>query len=222
MHSVFEIGRRHGLVPDQPGQARRPARRSRRPRRGSSSSTSPNSRSCSPRPIPTTRLGDRADALPDRRDDRAAPGRAARAALARRRPRRAQGPRRLALRARRVRRPQVRGLGALGPARRARRRGACGTPRALAYTTDGELVFCHPETGKPLDRSKLVRRFKQATRARRSPRRSPSTSCATRSAPGWPRPACRCARSSTGWATPTPRPRRSTRITSRPRTRQRS
>jgi len=24
------------------------------------------------------------------------------------------------------------------------------------------LVFCHPETGKPLDRSKLVRRFKQA------------------------------------------------------------
>src|SRR5450755_3406515 len=25
-----------------------------------------------------------------------------------------------------------------------------------------DLVFCHPETGKPLDRSKLVRRFKQA------------------------------------------------------------
>jgi integrase len=30
------------------------------------------------------------------------------------------------------------------------------------YATDGELVFCHPESGKPLDRSKLVRRFKQA------------------------------------------------------------
>jgi len=27
---------------------------------------------------------------------------------------------------------------------------------------DGDLVFCHPETGRPLDRSKLVRRFKQA------------------------------------------------------------
>src|SRR3989440_6892026 len=31
-----------------------------------------------------------------------------------------------------------------------------------AYSRDRDLVFCHPETGKPLDRSKLVRRFKQA------------------------------------------------------------
>lgn len=30
------------------------------------------------------------------------------------------------------------------------------------YGRDRDLVFCHPETGKPLDRSKLVRRFKQA------------------------------------------------------------
>jgi integrase len=30
------------------------------------------------------------------------------------------------------------------------------------YAQDRDLVFCHPETGKPLDRSKLVRRFKQA------------------------------------------------------------
>lgn len=30
------------------------------------------------------------------------------------------------------------------------------------YARDGELVFCHPETGRPLDRSKLVRRFKAA------------------------------------------------------------
>jgi integrase len=30
------------------------------------------------------------------------------------------------------------------------------------YAHDRDLVFCHPETGKPLDRSKLVRRFKQA------------------------------------------------------------
>jgi len=30
------------------------------------------------------------------------------------------------------------------------------------YPADGDLVFCHPETGRPLDRSKLVRRFKQA------------------------------------------------------------
>ena len=32
------------------------------------------------------------------------------------------------------------------------------------YPRDRELVFCHPETGKPLDRSKLVRRFKDALR----------------------------------------------------------
>jgi integrase len=32
-----------------------------------------------------------------------------------------------------------------------------------AYASDGELVFCHPESGNPLDRSKLVRRFKRAT-----------------------------------------------------------
>jgi integrase len=30
------------------------------------------------------------------------------------------------------------------------------------YAHDRDLVFCHPETGKPVDRSKLVRRFKQA------------------------------------------------------------
>jgi integrase len=32
-----------------------------------------------------------------------------------------------------------------------------------AYAHDSELVFAHPESGRPLDRSKLVRRFKQAT-----------------------------------------------------------
>jgi integrase len=32
-----------------------------------------------------------------------------------------------------------------------------------AYSHDSELVFCHPESGLPLDRSKLIRRFKGAT-----------------------------------------------------------
>jgi integrase len=32
-----------------------------------------------------------------------------------------------------------------------------------AYADDSELVFAHPESGRPLDRSKLVRRFRQAT-----------------------------------------------------------
>jgi len=30
------------------------------------------------------------------------------------------------------------------------------------YARDRDLVFCHPESGQPLDRSKLIRRFKQA------------------------------------------------------------
>jgi integrase len=33
-----------------------------------------------------------------------------------------------------------------------------------AYNTDGALVFCHPESGNPLDRAKLTRRFKKAIR----------------------------------------------------------
>jgi integrase len=32
-----------------------------------------------------------------------------------------------------------------------------------AYSHDSELVFAHPESGNPLDRSKLIKRFKQAT-----------------------------------------------------------
>jgi integrase len=32
------------------------------------------------------------------------------------------------------------------------------------YATDKNLVFCHPETGNPLDRAKLTRRFKKAVR----------------------------------------------------------
>lgn len=31
-----------------------------------------------------------------------------------------------------------------------------------AYSHESDLVFCHPESGRPLDRSKLVRRFKRA------------------------------------------------------------
>jgi integrase len=34
-----------------------------------------------------------------------------------------------------------------------------------SYPRDEDLVFAHPETGRPLDRSKLIRRFKHAIRA---------------------------------------------------------
>ena len=34
--------------------------------------------------------------------------------------------------------------------------------RRSAYQGDGDLVFCHPESGEPLDRSGLLKRFKRA------------------------------------------------------------
>jgi integrase len=36
--------------------------------------------------------------------------------------------------------------------------------KKTAYRASGELVFAHPQTGKPLDRSKVTRRFQQACR----------------------------------------------------------
>jgi len=36
--------------------------------------------------------------------------------------------------------------------------------RRAAYTAAEDLVFAHPQSGKPLDRSKVTRRFKQACR----------------------------------------------------------
>ena len=35
--------------------------------------------------------------------------------------------------------------------------------RRTAYADDSEFVFSHAESGRPLDRSKLIRRFKQGT-----------------------------------------------------------
>jgi integrase len=37
--------------------------------------------------------------------------------------------------------------------------------RRSVYCTDDDLVFAHPQTGRPLDRSKVTRRFKAACRA---------------------------------------------------------
>ena len=36
--------------------------------------------------------------------------------------------------------------------------------KASAYQGDDDLVFCHPETGTPLDRSRLLKRFKAAAK----------------------------------------------------------
>lgn len=37
--------------------------------------------------------------------------------------------------------------------------------RSGTYQTDRDLVFAHPHTGKPIDRSRLLKRFKAAVRA---------------------------------------------------------
>lgn len=37
--------------------------------------------------------------------------------------------------------------------------------RASAYQADDDLVFCHPHTGHPLDRSRVLKRFKRALRS---------------------------------------------------------
>ncbi len=37
--------------------------------------------------------------------------------------------------------------------------------RATAYTGDDDLVFCHPHTGRPIDRSKLSKRWRAAARS---------------------------------------------------------
>jgi integrase len=33
-----------------------------------------------------------------------------------------------------------------------------------AYQQDDDLVFCHPQSGEPLDRSRLLKRFKAAAK----------------------------------------------------------
>ncbi len=106
----------------------------------------------------------RARHVPDRGDDRHAPGRAVRAALARRRLERAAHPRAPQLRPRRVRHAEVEALVAERPAREPRRHRAGALSQESRWKSDDDLVFAHPETGKPIDRSKLLKRFKAALR----------------------------------------------------------
>ena len=42
--------------------------------------------------------------------------------------------------------------------------------RKFAYQAEEDLVFCHPHTGSPLDRSRLLKRFKAAARNAGLPR----------------------------------------------------
>ena len=60
------------------------------------------------------------------------------------------------------------------------------------YVDDADLVFAHPQLGTPLDRTKVTRRFQQASRHAGVPS-SRFTTCGTRLQPDSRLPACRCA-----------------------------
>jgi integrase len=89
--------------------------------------------------------------------------------------------------------------------------------QASAYQDEQDLVFGHPHTGGPLDRSQVTKRFKAALK-RAGGGKSAFTTCAIRSVRGARRTASRCARSRSGWAIGTSRPRRSTPTMPRPPT----
>jgi integrase len=77
---------------------------------------------------------------------------------------------------------------------------------ASAYQSDDDLVFAHPQTGRPMERSNLLKRYKRALK-RGTSGRFDSTICVTRSAPGWRQRVCQCGRSKSGWDIGTSRPR---------------
>ena len=81
-----------------------------------------------------------------------------------------------------------------------------------SFRADTDLVFGHPQTGKPLDPPKLGKRFKRAL-ARAGVREITFTSCATPLGRSSRRLASRCARFRSGWVTRMRRRRRSTATT---------
>ena len=87
--------------------------------------------------------------------------------------------------------------------------------RRTLHTAPSDLVFAHPQTGNPLDRSKVTKRFKAAcvdagVRVDPLPRPAPHVRDAARRLRR-----SRCGRSRSSSATPTRRRRRSTRTTRR-------
>jgi len=82
------------------------------------------------------------------------------------------------------------------------------------FAGEDDLVFAHPQTGKPLDRTKVTRRFQGACRDAGCAS-SASTTCATRSGRSSSRTGRRSVACRSGSVTPTRRRRRSTRITRR-------
>ena len=165
-HDALDLRPRaaEGLVPAQPGQARRSAD-AQEDRDADPVPRPGRARAAPRRAVPGRRVRpDRADAVPDGGDDRPASGRAARASLARRRLRRAQDPRRLAVRPRRVRRSEVGRLRAVGPDGRAGRDRAPRAARAVSCTR--ATAISSSATRRPASRS--TARSSSAASSRRS------------------------------------------------------
>ena len=68
-----------------------------------------------------------------------------------------------------------------------------GWSRRTVFAADDDLVFAHPQTGRPLNRSKVTRRFRDACREA-GVRVVRFHACATRSARTWSAAGPRCAR----------------------------
>jgi integrase len=78
--------------------------------------------------------------------------------------------------------------------------------QASSYQADEDLVFAHPHSGTPIDRSLLLKRSRRRCGGLACAR-SGSTICGTRSARGWRPRASRCGPCRSGWATATSRRR---------------
>jgi hypothetical protein len=209
MHSVFELLPAPRLVSFQPGQARRPARHPTH--RDADPLPRPGAARCAPRgSVSRRRLRpNRAGALPHGRDDRTPPGRAAWTALARRRLLGPETACRSPVRARGVRRSQVRRI---GPVRADGGSGCAPCWRFWRPRFTRPTAISSSATLRPAARS--IARSSSAGSSKRysglASVRSHSTSCGTRSERGWQRPARHYARFSTGPDMPTPRRLRST------------
>lgn len=106
----------------------------------------------------------RATALPDGRDHRAASRRAAWAPMAGPRHRREQGPGSPGVRSRRVQSPKsLRGIRGV-PMAPALAQALTQLRLSSPFANNDDLVFADPETGEPLDRSNVRKRFQRACR----------------------------------------------------------
>ncbi len=203
------VGTLPGCSPTPSARAGRRATRpapwtSRRPGRARRSGGSTRRKSTPPPPRPVQIPGPRD--VRHGRDDRAAAGRARRAACP---------GHRLDGRRDRVRRNHLRRIDGAPKSRRSTRTvpmadDVARALEALARDVDDSedaLVFPTPSRAgtRPLRRS--CAGCARRSRPPGSTRRTASTTCGTRSAPGWRPTACRCGRCRSGWGTPASRPR---------------